>query len=281
MSRPGLLVSVRNVTEARAALAGGADVIDVKEPARGPLGRADDEVIEAVCEVVAAEATRKHVVSAALGELIDLQGTDAIEWVPVNERSVSQRGAQHTLKRFAHSQAPAFAFHKVGLAGAPCDWRDRLADWVDVTRASAVQPIVAAYADASQVDAPDLNDVAAWAVENGVGLLIDTAVKDGWTLFDHVDAARVGRMVSRVRAAGLVVALAGSLRGDSFECAIDIGPTYVAVRGAACGSGDRMNGVEVARVEALVARVRGVRGERAKPQAATAGGRGGGSRSLR
>ena len=37
----GLLVSVRSADEARTALAGGATVIDVKEPERGPLGRAD------------------------------------------------------------------------------------------------------------------------------------------------------------------------------------------------------------------------------------------------
>ena len=36
----GLLVSVRNVEEALAALEGGASLIDVKEPSRGPLGRA-------------------------------------------------------------------------------------------------------------------------------------------------------------------------------------------------------------------------------------------------
>ena len=43
-----LLVSVRSAAEAEAALLGGADVIDVKEPDRGPLGRADDAVIAAV-----------------------------------------------------------------------------------------------------------------------------------------------------------------------------------------------------------------------------------------
>ena len=36
---PQLLVSVRNATEAAAAVLGGADILDVKEPANGPLGR--------------------------------------------------------------------------------------------------------------------------------------------------------------------------------------------------------------------------------------------------
>jgi len=35
---PGLLVSVRSADEVDDALAGGADLIDVKEPSRGALG---------------------------------------------------------------------------------------------------------------------------------------------------------------------------------------------------------------------------------------------------
>src|SRR4051794_22711300 len=62
-----LLVSVRSAPEADAAVAGGAHLIDVKEPQRGPLGRADDAVS---AEVVRAVAGRRPV-SAALGELLE------------------------------------------------------------------------------------------------------------------------------------------------------------------------------------------------------------------
>ena len=43
-----LLVSVRSLGEAQAALVAGAAVIDVKEPLRGSLGRADDATISAL-----------------------------------------------------------------------------------------------------------------------------------------------------------------------------------------------------------------------------------------
>ena len=64
----GLLVSVRSVQEARAASEGGCAVLDVKEPAHGPLGMADPAVIgEAVeCGRAAGVAT-----SMALGEVVD------------------------------------------------------------------------------------------------------------------------------------------------------------------------------------------------------------------
>src|SRR5262245_59562547 len=61
----GLLVSVRSAAEARAALAGGADLIDVKEPHRGPLGAADP----ALWREVEAEIGSAVPLSAALGEL--------------------------------------------------------------------------------------------------------------------------------------------------------------------------------------------------------------------
>src|SRR5205807_1071510 len=59
-----LLVSVRSPDEALAAIKGGADIIDVKEPAHGPLGRADAAVWRAVREAVPPSIP----VSVALGE---------------------------------------------------------------------------------------------------------------------------------------------------------------------------------------------------------------------
>src|SRR6187549_3128457 len=60
-----LLVSVRNATEATAALAGGADIIDAKEPLNGPLGAVSSDVLHRIASTVGNAAP----VSAALGEI--------------------------------------------------------------------------------------------------------------------------------------------------------------------------------------------------------------------
>src|SRR5215470_13464040 len=65
-----LLVSVRNVAEARSALDGGCDILDLKEPERGPLGMADATTIAAVIDCVQNSRLRIPI-SAALGEVID------------------------------------------------------------------------------------------------------------------------------------------------------------------------------------------------------------------
>ena len=60
-----LLVSVRNGQEAEAALAGGAHVIDVKEPARGSLGRADETTLRSWRRSSAAQGKHNGVLPPA------------------------------------------------------------------------------------------------------------------------------------------------------------------------------------------------------------------------
>src|SRR5689334_8928721 len=90
-----LLVSVRDADEAREAFAGGADIIDVKEPNHGSLGAATTPQLLAVRGAIDCVP-----LSAALGELLD-------------EASPEQLGA-----------VSQYDFAKVGLAGCA-----RLDDW--------------------------------------------------------------------------------------------------------------------------------------------------------
>ena len=48
-----LLVSVRSADEAKAALAGSADIIDIKEPDHGSLGRASHAALDAILNCIA------------------------------------------------------------------------------------------------------------------------------------------------------------------------------------------------------------------------------------
>jgi dihydropteroate synthase len=64
---PGDAVALA-VAQARTMVEQGADLIDVKEPKRGPLGAADFATLEEIVAEVAGQAP----LSAACGELIDL-----------------------------------------------------------------------------------------------------------------------------------------------------------------------------------------------------------------
>ena len=62
-----LLVSVADAADAAAAVDGGADIIDAKDPSRGPLGPVTASALSAILAAVAG----RRPVSAALGDLGD------------------------------------------------------------------------------------------------------------------------------------------------------------------------------------------------------------------
>src|SRR5262249_27281629 len=78
---PRLLVSVRNLSEAEAGLAGGCDVLDVKEPARGAMGMADVQTIDAIVSRVR-QLHAQVPVSIALGEASEWEGLLSVPSLP-------------------------------------------------------------------------------------------------------------------------------------------------------------------------------------------------------
>jgi uncharacterized protein (UPF0264 family) len=224
---PRLLVSVRNLAEAEAALAGGADWIDLKEPDAGPLGAPGPAVVR---RTVAALAGRVPW-SAAAGELRAWDAT-----------------ADDLL-----FDAPAGYILKLGLAGCGVDpqWtaRWRTADAACRTRGARLAAV--SYADWQAAEAPPWEEVAAFAIAAGASYwLIDTFDKRSGGLFAHIAPAALARCAQRVRAAGLAVAVAGSLTSADLPqlplCDTDL----VAIRTAACAP-DRWGTVDARRVRAF------------------------------
>lgn len=212
-----LLISVRDAEEAEAALAGGADLIDIKEPANGPLGRADSPIAASIIERVAGRAP----VSAACGEL---------------ELCPSAIVAGRT-------------FVKFGLAGwAGRDWPTA---WQSIRDSRQSGAVAVAYADAKSCDAPSPDDVAAVAIRDRfAAFLIDTFEKNGRTLLDCLDLAVIAGLTRRCQDAGVPVALAGSLGLPEIARLRDVRPDWIAVRGAACRRG-RGSSIDVQRVRDL------------------------------
>lgn len=230
-----LLVSVRNAAEAEAALRGGAHLIDVKEPANGPLGRADYSVVAEVLAVV----KQRVPVSAAMGELLH-EGTAA----PTPPRGL--------------------AFLKWGLQdGGKHDWQEALHFMIRLMeRMHPCTTVVSvAYADWWLADAPPVDEVCAFARQRpGSVFLLDTWAKDRskwkyWnesiTLLDHVRLRHVALLCRLCRNAGVRVALAGSLQPAQIEPLLAAAPDWIAVRGAACVGG-RQGTVTEAKVRGLV-----------------------------
>ena len=101
-----LLVSVRDASEALAALRGGAALIDVKEPRLGSLGAATPEVWREVRRVVPTEVP----CSAALGELKDVTDfvAEALAFFsqadPETEATMKDQISRTALPRYTQKQ---------------------------------------------------------------------------------------------------------------------------------------------------------------------------------
>lgn len=219
--RCGLLVSVRDAAEAREALAGGATIVDVKEPARGPLGAAACDVTARIAAVVA----RQTPWTLAAGELRD--GVAAIH-----------EHVRRTIALLGAGAVPPAAV-KAGLAGMGAgEWRSLLGAFVAGLPAG-VEPVAVAYADWERACSPAPVEVIAAAASAGFGvLLLDTFDKAGGPVVGNaVAAAQVADWIGRARQAGMLPVLAGNLTADTLPAAVACGPDVIAVRSAACVGG--------------------------------------------
>lgn len=221
-----LLVSVRNADEACAALAGGADLIDIKEPSHGALGAADRQVWREVLAAVNGRAP----VSAALGELAELDVTSI---------AAATTGLQLV---------------KAGLAGCGTDdnWLVSLRTLQQaLPRTTAL--VAVAYADAARCGAPAPQEVLQAARDLQLPiLLIDTYDKRHGDVWAAMPPAELAKLVHSAQQADIRVALAGSLTSETVPHAIALSPSWIAVRGAACDAG-RDGRVSTTRVQELKA----------------------------
>lgn len=242
--RPLLLVSVRNADEARAAVRGGADIVDVKEPSQGPLGRADPTTISKIVEVGRASG---RPVTVALGELFEWFEDDAVAQAASND---GRWWAEPTLL-------------KVGLAGMRGeDWPTRLRTLMETLDVPHDRWVPVAYADHDVARSPlpeDVIDVCATLGTRGV--LFDTFDKSAGRLLDHLPIERLADLVDRLRANGRLAALAGRLRADDLPMLARIGPDVLGVRSAACVDGNRNGVIDADRVRELQRSIAGA-GER-------------------
>jgi len=231
-----LLVSVRDAVEAQAALAGGADIVDAKEPLNGALGQVEPATLRSISDAVAGAAP----LSMALGDY----DSDAID------------GSMHS------AATAGVTFVKIGFAGSrfrTLDHRGPGTDQAPGTKNQGPQRhvalIVVAYADYIKADAPSPDEVIEIGRRmNARGVLLDTYDKAGPGLTSLMTAPALRAFVARAQSHGQIAALAGKLTADDIELVCEAGADIAGFRGAAC-EGGRAGVVSAARVRALRARL--------------------------
>jgi uncharacterized protein (UPF0264 family) len=220
-----LLISPDGVEEALdcAKAAEHLDIVDVKKPDEGSLGANFPWVIREIRDAVPVDKP----VSATVGD------------VPYKPGTVAQAALGAVVS--------GATYIKVGLYG--CTTPDQgIAVMRAVVRAvkehrPEALVVASGYADAHRIGCVNplaLPDIAARSGADAA--MLDTAIKDGTRLFDHVAPDACAEFVRRAHAAGLLAALAGSVRQSDLGPLTRIGTDIVGVRGAVCEGGDRNAG---------------------------------------
>jgi len=224
-----LLASVRSPEEASQALAGGADLIDFKEPAAGALGRLPDGVIRA--SLAALNGAR--LTSATAGDL-------PLSPVPI---AAAARGVAAT----------GVDFVKIGMFGGGPE-RDAVVDALAAVAADGVALVAVLFADRG---GGELNaELVGRCADAGFrGVMLDTADKAAGPLLRHLGIEALGCFVEAARRHGLLTGLAGSLRVEDVAVLAPLGADYLGFRTALTRGGDRTGGLDPDRVAAVRARL--------------------------
>ena len=225
-----LLVSVRDSSEASAALLGGAAIVDAKEPGRGPLAPVDPDVLLAIDHTVPVST----ILSVALGD-----GNASMLPAIVRAVPVLTTRAGLVFKAAITDSDP----------GAAAPWlRATCVELADRDDRPAL--VVARYVDASW-QADDIGEWITISARAGArGFLLDTSRKDGPGLLRILAIERLHELRVAAAQAGIWFALAGGLQLDDLDEAAAVRPDVLGVRGAACDGG-REGQLSAARVREL------------------------------
>ena len=209
----GMLASVTCAAEADLALAGGADIIDLKDPAKGALGALPAAV---VADIVATRHGQKPF-SAVTGDL-PMQP----ELIVAAAQAMAATGVDYV---------------KIGLfpdAATPACIR-ALAPLAAHTALIGVM-----FADLQ----PDFSWLGEMAQAGFRGAMLDTARKGEGRLLTHMDMPALTQFTARCRAHSLLSGLAGSLEAPDVPRLLLAEPDYLGFRGALCDRHDRKAGLD-------------------------------------
>ena len=213
-----LMVSVQDLYEAKQALKGGADIVDVKNLQEALVGSAHPNVVKQIRD----EVPSAHHASVTLGVVPDQIGTVSM--------AVYAAGCLD-----ATSVKVGFMVSDYNLA------LETLIASKEALQGTNTKLIGSLFADnllyKGGID-PDL--MVRLAKDSDCdGFLIDTLVKDGRNLFDFIPEARLKEIVLEGKELGMSTALSGHLKMSDIDELSRVNPDIVGVRGAVCQKGDR------------------------------------------
>ena len=214
----GFLASVSSLDEARLVRSLGADVIDMKDPARGALGALDEDSVRAI----AARPRNSALLSATVGDL------------PVYA---------------AELESAVTGMHACGVDIVKVGVFDRtispfMLSVLDRLAGKGISIVLVFFAELS----PPGIDFQRLRRGGITGVMLDTCEKANGNLRNKLDDGMLADFVRKAGQAGLVTGLAGSLTREDIPPLLEINPDYLGFRGALCKQHRRTLQIDTAKV---------------------------------
>ena len=209
-----LLASVTGPAEAEIAIAGGADLIDLKDPSQGAFGALPADVVKETTKIVAG----RRPVSAVAGD-IPMQPAKLFAAASL----MAETGVDYVKIGFKPSETLAACIEAL----APL--------------ASKVRLVAAFFADQGPVDLTALSLLARHGFK---AAMLDTAEKGAGRLMTYQGIADLSRFVEACREASLLCGLAGALETPDIARLLLLQPGFLGFRGALCQAGRRTAGLD-------------------------------------
>jgi len=218
-----LLISAVNEKDAEEAIAGKADIIDVKNPSEGALGANYPWIIRRIGQL----APENIEVSCTIGEAPGLPATMSLAALGAAATGVNYIKAG--LQGIKTAEAAIHLIQSINKAVKDSQ--------------PSIKVVATGYADAERIGAIsplDIPDIAHEA--NADFAMLDTSVKDGRSLFTFLTQDQLETFISKAHKYRLKTALAGSLTKEDLFTVKALGADVIGLRGAACANGDRVHG---------------------------------------
>ncbi|MHA6687105.1 (5-formylfuran-3-yl)methyl phosphate synthase [Mesorhizobium sp. A556] len=219
-----MLASVTGTEEAEIVLAGGADIVDLKDPAVGALGAASTQTIRHAVASIAGRAP----VSAVCGDL------------PMEPETILAKAEEIAATGVDYVKIGFFPSENAAACAAALE-----------PLAAKTKLIAVLFADLS----PDFELLPVFGKHRFHGAMVDTAQKSNGRLLDHLPPQRIPEFVDRARELGLLVGLSGSLEAPDVPRLLAFAPDFLGFRGALCGDAGRAGAIRpdaVAEIRELI-----------------------------
>lgn len=219
------LISPISLQEAEIVAHSTADIIDIKNVKEGSLGA---QLPLLTRQIVQMARPYGKICSATLGDLPYKPGTAALAALGLVSCGVD--------------------YIKGGLYGPKSHLEALEMVRAIVETVKTMNPdisvVASGYADWRKINGLPPDELVSAAADGGADVvMVDTAIKDGSTLFDNMSYDEVREFIRQARENHLMVALAGSLKESHLPELAALEPDIIGVRGAVCAKGDRQSGI--------------------------------------